>query len=40
MTAAGYATDHLVGAIRPLEQGNAALEDLRAGRVLRSVLVP
>jgi D-arabinose 1-dehydrogenase-like Zn-dependent alcohol dehydrogenase len=33
-------TDHLTGVQRPLEEGNAALEDLRAGRVLRSVLVP
>ena len=38
--AGAIATDHLVGAVRPLEQGNAALEDLRAGRVLRSVLAP
>jgi S-(hydroxymethyl)glutathione dehydrogenase/alcohol dehydrogenase len=33
-------TDHLTAARRPLEEGNAALEDLRAGRVLRSVLIP
>jgi hypothetical protein len=26
--------------VRPLEEGNEALEDLAAGRVLRSVLVP
>jgi threonine dehydrogenase-like Zn-dependent dehydrogenase len=32
--------DHLVGAVRPLDEGNAALDDLRHGRVLRSVLVP
>ena len=33
-------TDHLTAARRPLEEGNEALEDLRAGRVLRSVLIP
>ena len=33
-------TDHLTAVQRPLEEGNDALEDLRAGRVLRSVLVP
>jgi D-arabinose 1-dehydrogenase-like Zn-dependent alcohol dehydrogenase len=32
--------DHLTANVRPLEEGNEALEDLRAGRVLRSVLVP
>lgn len=32
--------DHLVGSLRPLEEADQALEDLRAGRVLRSVLVP
>jgi D-arabinose 1-dehydrogenase-like Zn-dependent alcohol dehydrogenase len=32
--------DHLLGAVRPLEEANAALDDLRAGRVVRSVLVP
>ena len=32
--------DHLVERIRPLEEANDALGDLRAGRVLRSVLVP
>jgi D-arabinose 1-dehydrogenase-like Zn-dependent alcohol dehydrogenase len=32
--------DHLTTHVRPLEEGNEALEDLRAGRVLRSVLVP
>jgi S-(hydroxymethyl)glutathione dehydrogenase/alcohol dehydrogenase len=33
-------TAHLSSVQRPLEQANDALEDLRAGRVLRSVLVP
>ena len=33
-------TDHLTSVRRPLEQANEALEDLRAGRVLRSVLMP
>jgi Zn-dependent alcohol dehydrogenase len=33
-------TDHLVRHVRPLEEANAALDDLREGRVLRSVLVP
>lgn len=32
--------DHLVESIRPLEEANAALEDLKAGRVFRSVLTP
>jgi D-arabinose 1-dehydrogenase-like Zn-dependent alcohol dehydrogenase len=32
--------DHLVQTIRPLEEANDALNDLSAGRVLRSVLVP
>jgi propanol-preferring alcohol dehydrogenase len=32
--------DHLVESVRPLEDANRALEDLRSGRVLRSVLVP
>ena len=32
--------DHLVETRRPLEQANEALDDLSAGRVLRSVLVP
>jgi S-(hydroxymethyl)glutathione dehydrogenase / alcohol dehydrogenase len=32
--------DHLVRSVRPLEEANAALDDLRSGRVLRSVLVP
>lgn len=31
---------HLVETIRPLEEANDALEDLKAGRVFRSVLVP
>ncbi len=33
-------TDHLTAVQRPLEEGNAALADLRDGRVLRSVLIP
>ena len=33
-------TDHLTGSQRPLDEAEAALEDLRAGRVLRSVLIP
>jgi D-arabinose 1-dehydrogenase-like Zn-dependent alcohol dehydrogenase len=33
-------TGHLTAGVRPLEQANEALEDLKAGRVLRSVLVP
>jgi D-arabinose 1-dehydrogenase-like Zn-dependent alcohol dehydrogenase len=32
--------DHLVDAVRPLEEADQALEDLRAGNVLRSVLAP
>ena len=32
--------DHLLDAVRPLEEANDALEDLRGGGVLRSVLVP
>ena len=32
--------DHLLGARRPLEEAQAALEDLREGRALRSVLEP
>lgn len=32
--------DHLVRAVRPLEAANEALDDLKAGRVFRSVLVP
>ena len=31
--------DHLVDTIRPLEEANEALEDLKAGRVFRTVLV-
>jgi S-(hydroxymethyl)glutathione dehydrogenase/alcohol dehydrogenase len=33
-------TDHLTARTRPLAEANDALEDLRAGRVLRTVLVP
>ena len=33
-------TDHLTAGTRPLEEANEALDDLRAGRVLRSVLAP
>lgn len=32
--------EHLLGAVRPLEEANEALAELRAGTVLRSVLVP
>ena len=32
--------DHLVQTVRPLDAANDALDDLRAGRVLRSVLLP
>jgi D-arabinose 1-dehydrogenase-like Zn-dependent alcohol dehydrogenase len=32
--------EHLIQAVRPLEAANDALDDLRAGHVLRSVLVP
>ena len=32
--------DHLVKAVRPLDAANDALDDLRDGRVLRSVLLP
>jgi propanol-preferring alcohol dehydrogenase len=32
--------DHLLESVRPLEEAQLALEDLREGRVLRSVLVP
>ena len=32
--------DHLVQAVRPLEAANDALDDLKAGRVFRSVLAP
>ncbi len=34
------AVDHLVQTVRPLEEANDALEDLKAGRVFRSVLGP
>ena len=34
------AVDHLVDAVRPLAEANEALEDLKAGRVFRSVLAP
>jgi D-arabinose 1-dehydrogenase-like Zn-dependent alcohol dehydrogenase len=34
------AVDHLVQKLRPLEEAQSALDDLRAGRVLRTVLVP
>jgi propanol-preferring alcohol dehydrogenase len=33
-------TDHLTARIRPLAEANEALDDLRGGRVLRTVLVP
>jgi D-arabinose 1-dehydrogenase-like Zn-dependent alcohol dehydrogenase len=32
-------TEHLTTTVRPLEEANEALDDLRAGRVLRTVLV-
>ena len=32
--------DHLVARVRPLAEANAALDDLREGRVFRSVLAP
>ena len=34
------AVDHLLQRVRPLEEANDALEDIRHGRVLRSVLIP
>ncbi len=34
------AMDHLVKRIRPLDEANDALDDLKAGRVFRSILVP
>jgi threonine dehydrogenase-like Zn-dependent dehydrogenase len=34
------AVDHLVQTLRPLEEAQGALDDLRAGRALRTVLVP
>lgn len=33
-------TDHMTATVRSLEEANQALEDLRRGQVLRSVLVP
>lgn len=33
-------TEHLTADVRPLEEANEALDDLREGRVLRSVLAP
>jgi len=33
-------TDHLTSRLRPLDEANEALEDLRSGSVLRSVLIP
>jgi Zn-dependent alcohol dehydrogenase len=33
-------TDHLTSHVRPLAEVNEALDDLREGRVLRSVLAP
>ncbi|MFN2629878.1 MAG: alcohol dehydrogenase catalytic domain-containing protein [Gaiellaceae bacterium] len=38
--AGAITTEHLTAATRPLEEANEALDDLRAGRVMRSVLVP
>jgi len=38
--AGAITVDHLTAHVRPLEEADAALEDLRAGRGLRSVLVP
>ncbi len=38
--AGAVSTAHLTARTRPLEEANEALEDLRAGRVLRSVLEP
>jgi D-arabinose 1-dehydrogenase-like Zn-dependent alcohol dehydrogenase len=38
--AGGIQTEHLTARARPLDEANEALEDLRAGRVLRSVLIP
>jgi S-(hydroxymethyl)glutathione dehydrogenase / alcohol dehydrogenase len=31
---------HLLESLRPLDEAQLALDDLRAGRVLRSVLIP
>ena len=38
--AGAIVTDHLTARTRPLAEANEALDDLREGRVLRSVLVP
>lgn len=38
--AGAVSTAHLTARTRPLEEANEALEDMRAGRVLRSVLEP
>jgi len=38
--AGAISVEHLVQRIRPLAEANEALEDIRHGRVLRSVLVP
>jgi Zn-dependent alcohol dehydrogenase len=38
--AGSIAVDHLVASVRPLDEVNAALDDLVNGRVFRSVLVP
>jgi D-arabinose 1-dehydrogenase-like Zn-dependent alcohol dehydrogenase len=38
--AGGISLDHLVESVRPLEEAQEALDDLRGGRVLRTVLVP
>ena len=35
-----WSSDHLVERVRPLEEANEALDDLKAGRVFRSVLAP
>lgn len=41
MRVAGRITlDHLVDRVRPLDEAQAALDDLRTGRALRTVLVP
>jgi len=36
----GIVTDHLTARTRPLEEANDALDDLRHGRLLRTVLLP
>jgi 2-desacetyl-2-hydroxyethyl bacteriochlorophyllide A dehydrogenase len=38
--AGAIVTDHLTASIRPLAEANDALDDLREGRALRTVLVP